>query len=112
MTAWIARLSESKVNYWSTYFVDFGLMTFFLAWDFSWLHEGAASIAALYVLGVFAWTLTEYIFHRWVYHLEFGWLFSHGHDKHHEDPTSYVAMPWFVTPLLFLPLQLTVAGWF
>jgi 4-hydroxysphinganine ceramide fatty acyl 2-hydroxylase len=111
MMTWILRISESKVNYWATYAVDLGLMTFFLAWDVVSLHEGVASVAAFYALGLFAWSLTEYVFHRWVYHLEFGWLFSHGHDRHHEDPTSYTAMPWFVTPVLFLPLQLTVAGW-
>ena len=112
MSTWILRMSESKTNYWGTYAVDLGLMTFFLMWDSRVMHTGLASIAAFYALGLLAWTLTEYVFHRWVYHLEFGWLFSHGHDRHHEDPTSYTAMPLFVTPLLFIPLQQLVAGWF
>ena len=111
MMTWILRISESKVNYWATYAVDLALMMFFLAWDALSLHVGVGIIAAYYALGLLSWTLTEYVFHRWVYHLDYG-IFSHGHDRHHEDPTCYVAMPWFVTPILFIPLQQLVAGYF
>jgi sterol desaturase/sphingolipid hydroxylase (fatty acid hydroxylase superfamily) len=70
-----------------------------------------SSIALLFAGGALAWTLTEYVFHRWVYHLGFA-LTRNGHDKHHEDPKATIAMPWFVTPLLFVPPQQIVVHWF
>ena len=110
-TSWILRLAETRTNYWATFAVDLSLMTFFLAWDASRSQLHAATICALFLAGIGAWTLSEYTFHRWVYHLGFE-LFRSGHEKHHDDPTAYLAMPWFVTPLLFLPLQLVVSGWY
>lgn len=41
------------------------------AWrDFSGSQGGLAVLGALLVLGVFAWTLLEYIFHRFLFHME------------------------------------------
>jgi sterol desaturase/sphingolipid hydroxylase (fatty acid hydroxylase superfamily) len=111
VTSWILGVSESKTNYWATYVVDLSLMTFFLAWDAVRLGVGMAAIIVLFAGGVFAWTLSEYVFHRWLYHLGFA-IARSGHEKHHEDPTAYLALPWFVTPLMFLPPQLLVAGWY
>src|SRR5579862_3956884 len=108
MMSWILRVSEARWNYWTTYAVDLGLMSFFISWDALRMGTTGGRIVLWYGVGLLAWTLSEYVFHRWVYHLEFG-IFSHGHDRHHEDPTAYVAMPWFVTPILFLPPQLLVA---
>ena len=98
-------------NYWLTYAIDLTLMGFFLAWDVEWSGMSPAWLAPCYVLGLGTWSLTEYIFHRWIYHLEWG-IFAHGHDRHHENPRAYVAMPWFVTPILFIPPQLLVATYF
>lgn len=111
MYSWILRVSVSKTNYWATYVVDAALMLFFLAWDASVGGIGAAAMTGVFALGVVSWTLSEYIFHRWVYHLDFG-LLSHGHDQHHNDPTGYVAMPWFVTPILFMPIQQLLSGYY
>ncbi len=107
---WLRSISESKVNYWSTYAVDFTLLAFFLLWDALHRRGSAADIVALFVLGFFCWTLSEYAFHRWGYHMGFA-VTREGHERHHEDPLAYIAMPWFVTPVLFLPPQLLVAGW-
>lgn len=111
MTSWILRISESKSNYWATYVTDLVLMTFFLAWDASRLNVGGSTMFALFVVGAIAWTPTEYAFHRWFYHdgME---LTRNGHEKHHQDPTSTIAMPFFVTPLLFLPPQQLVANYY
>ena len=107
----ILRISQTRWNYWFTYAIDLSLMTFFLAWDAVWLGVTAGWMAPSYTLGLAAWSLTEYIFHRWVYHLEWG-ILSHGHDTHHRYPRAYVAMPWFVTPVLFMPPQLLIANYF
>ena len=107
----ILRISQTRWNYWFTYAIDLSLMTFFLAWDAVWLGVTAGWMAPSYMLGLAAWSLTEYIFHRCVYHLEWG-ILSHGHETHHKDPRAYVAMPWFLTPILFIPPQLLVAKYF
>ena len=107
----ILGISQTRWNYWFTYAIDLSLMTFFLAWDAVWLGVTAGWMAPSYMLGLAAWSLTEYIFHRCVYHLEWG-ILSHGHETHHKDPRAYVAMPWFVTPILFIPPQLLVANYF
>ena len=106
--SWLLRVSESKTNYWATYVVDFSLLSFFLYWDATRMNVGPAAMTALFAIGVFSWTLTEYAFHRWVYHLGFA-ITRAGHEKHHEDPTAYIAMPWPVTPILFLPIQWMLA---
>lgn len=109
---WTERVSESKINYWSTYIVDLSLATFFLGFDLT--HHALARTTAfvMFTIGVFAWTLTEYTFHRWMYHNVGINLTREGHEKHHVDPSLYIAMPWFVTPLVFVPIQLVVAGYF
>ena len=106
--SWLLRVSESKTNYWATYVVDFSLLSFFLYWDATRTSIGPSAMLVLFALGVFAWTLTEYAFHRWVYHLGFA-ITRAGHEKHHEDPLAYIAMPWPVTPILFLPIQWLLA---
>lgn len=101
---WLLAVSESKTNYWATYVVDLTLLLFFLGWDATRTSVGGWTMGGLFVLGVFTWTLTEYCFHRWVYHLGLH-VAREGHEKHHEDPTAYIAMPFFVTPMLFLPIH-------
>lgn len=108
---YILRVSEARWNYWFTYVIDLTLMISFLVWDATSAGVTAAGLAPWYVLGLVAWSLTEYVFHRWIYHLEWG-ILSHGHDRHHENPRAYVAMPWFTTPILFIPPQLLVASYF
>jgi sterol desaturase/sphingolipid hydroxylase (fatty acid hydroxylase superfamily) len=69
------------------------------------------------------WGLSEYAFHRWLYHQRRG-LLADGHRIHHEDPEVLIAMPWFMTTatvfglwylcgvVLRLPLiSACVAGW-
>jgi sterol desaturase/sphingolipid hydroxylase (fatty acid hydroxylase superfamily) len=110
-TSWILRVSESEANYWATYVVDLGLMLFFLSWDAFRLSSGAFYMAGMFAFGVALWTLTEYCAHRWIYHWEFA-LARSGHEKHHDDPLAHLALPWFITPMLFLPPQLFIAGYY
>ncbi|HEU4989457.1 MAG TPA: sterol desaturase family protein [Gemmatimonadaceae bacterium] len=122
---WLQRLAGSRANYLATYPVDVALMLFFLGWDAVHLRVGAAEVAAAFLLGLFLWTFSEYAFHRWMYHVPGIPVTRWGHARHHADPTAPVAMPFLVTPALFLPLQQLVstelgvhgfsallAGWF
>ena len=108
-TAWILRVAESKSNYSMTYVVDVGLMMFFLGWDLVHFGMALASVAVLFAIGAAVWTLTEYLFHRWVYHLGFA-ITRAGHEMHHQNPKGYLAMPWFISPILFVPPHLLIAG--
>ena len=111
LRATVCGISEASWNYWLTYAVDLTLMTFFLVWDVRWLRASPVWMVPCFVLGIIGWSLSEYCFHRWIYHLDWG-ILSHGHDTHHENPTAHVAMPWFVTPILFIPPQVLVAYYF
>jgi sterol desaturase/sphingolipid hydroxylase (fatty acid hydroxylase superfamily) len=67
--------------------------------------------AGLWVLallvGVGAWTLVEYVVHRWVYHRVA--FFEKFHDAHHADPRALIGAPSFfsvgvVLGVFFVPL--------
>jgi len=107
---WILSVSESKANYWATYVVDMTLLTFFLAWDATKTSVVWWMMLVWFAFGVFVWTFTEYCFHRWMYHMGLS-LTTQGHEKHHEDPLAYIAMPFFVTPMLFIPIQQLLSNW-
>jgi sterol desaturase/sphingolipid hydroxylase (fatty acid hydroxylase superfamily) len=107
--SWLLRLSGSRANYWATYPVDLALMLFFLWWDSVHLRAGIGEVVGSFLVGAFLWTFSEYAFHRWMYHVPGFAVTRWGHDRHHADPTAYIAMPFLVTPILFLPLQQLVA---
>ena len=73
--------------------------------------EGAGLWLAAFVVGLFVWTLVEYVVHRWVYHaIPF---FEKFHDAHHEDPTALIGVPSFLSSglilaVFFLPLLFAV----
>lgn len=106
---WLLRLAESRTNYWATYAVNLSLLAFFLWWDATRTRVSATGILALIAAGVFVWTFSEYAFHRWMYHMGFPITVS-GHQKHHDEPTAYIALPWMVAPLLFLPIHQVFAN--
>jgi sterol desaturase/sphingolipid hydroxylase (fatty acid hydroxylase superfamily) len=107
---WIVRLSESKLNYWANYVIYAIMIVFFLAYDGMRLGVSAYSMVGLWAIGYFVWTFSEYVFHRWMYHMGLP-LTVEGHMKHHDDPTALIAMPFIVSPLLFLPIHGVFSVW-
>ena len=90
------------INYWFAFFADFSTAMFFLGWELThgvslWLAVAAFSV------GYFLWTLTEYSFHRWIYHQPQG-IFGEGHRIHHVKAETLIAMPWFITTGTMLSL--------
>ena len=102
-----------------------------------WLvWKGAAALpvlatVGLFVLGYLLWTLSEYIFHRWLFHTEFPGTFGarihfllHGvHHVHPSDPLRLVMPLLMSLPLMTLayvvisalfpaPYSLVIAGGF
>jgi sterol desaturase/sphingolipid hydroxylase (fatty acid hydroxylase superfamily) len=102
-------IAENRLNYWATYLIDTVLLIFFLYWDIGLLHVSPDVLIFYFCIGIFSWLMTEYIFHRWVYHGDAFTLSRKGHDQHHADPSSMIAMPFIVTPILLLLPQQTLA---
>jgi len=119
----LERFALGPWNYRFTFIADVASALFFLAWE-TQARQARPAFAALGALfGYLLWTLTEYVFHRWVYHREQS-LFGKGHRIHHDEPLLPVAMPWFMTTftvfglwyacdsLLGIPLfSSLLAGW-
>jgi sterol desaturase/sphingolipid hydroxylase (fatty acid hydroxylase superfamily) len=85
-------------NYWFTYFADSSSALFFLFWEMHARHTRPLGVGLTVAAGYASWTLTEYVFHRWIYHQEQG-IYGDGHRMHHEDPVTPLAMPWFMTTI-------------
>jgi sterol desaturase/sphingolipid hydroxylase (fatty acid hydroxylase superfamily) len=64
---------------------------------------GTASLGLL--VGFAAWSLTEYLLHRFVFH-HFPWIRDE-HDRHHQSPGSYIGVS---TGFFLLPASLLVIG--
>jgi len=70
------------------------LISLFLFLEIRYTHTGLLQIAALYFGGLFAWTLIEYILHRYVFHIDeyfpslkrFHYIV---HGVHHEHPKDH-----------------------
>jgi sterol desaturase/sphingolipid hydroxylase (fatty acid hydroxylase superfamily) len=102
-TPWFVRLSESKINYWGNYVMNLSMMVIFLAYDATRLNVTALSMVGFFAVGYFLWTFTEYSFHRWMYHMGFS-MTVEGHQKHHDNPTAYLSMPFPAMPAVTMPL--------
>lgn len=119
----LSRIAKSKSTYWFGFFTDPLTVIFLVCWDVFALHSNRYAIAASFLAGLFAWTLVEYCFHRFIYHK--GETLAHaGHLLHHDEPEALIGMPWFLTSgimygLWFLfgyllavgPASSFVAGW-
>jgi sterol desaturase/sphingolipid hydroxylase (fatty acid hydroxylase superfamily) len=64
-----------------------------------WSALGIACVA-----GLAAWTLLEYVLHRWVFH-RVPWIRGL-HDAHHRDPTAFVGTPTWLSIAAILALVL------
>ena len=119
----VSKFAMSKTNYWFTYISDGTTAAFFLAWEIAFLHAPLLNVLSAWFAGWLLWGLSEYCFHRWIYH-SIESVFRDGHDIHHDKPLSFIAMPWFLTSItlgglwylsamvLHIPLVSSVlAGW-
>ena len=81
----------SKLGYYTDFVLYPCLAAFLTAYALAhaWPNVFAFGLSA--VIGLVAWTLIEYVFHRFVYH-EVPY-FRDMHDVHHDDPTASVGTP-------------------
>lgn len=97
------RMLATKINYWAEFGVDIALAALLLF--FGWrLHTGSPLLAVLaIVLGLLLFSFVEYFFHRWMFHTHLP-LFERGHRRHHENPTAYDSLPFFLPAVVSLCL--------
>jgi len=85
------------------------LISYMLYDAFAWRNLSFLVVGLLFVVGVLAWTLLEYVIHRWIFHYEpkTGWgrkLHFIVHGVHHDYPNdgTRLVMP----PVLSIPLAI------
>jgi sterol desaturase/sphingolipid hydroxylase (fatty acid hydroxylase superfamily) len=86
------------------YFSDFIVAGILISYFTAQLAFGTWQIRAEWlasaVLGGAAWTLLEYLIHRWVYHHVP--YFQDAHDAHHAEPMAYIGAPPLVGVAIIL----------
>ena len=118
----LTTFAVGRTKYWVSV-ADASSAPFFLAWEVWVRHSPLGDVALAGASGYMLWGLSEYAFHRWLYHQRQG-ILGEGHRLHHEDPRMLIAMPWLMTaPTMFgvwylcavvlrLPLaSACLAGW-
>jgi sterol desaturase/sphingolipid hydroxylase (fatty acid hydroxylase superfamily) len=69
-----------------------------------WVALGFALAA-----GLAAWTLLEYVLHRWVFH-HAPWI-RNRHEEHHHDPKAFVGTPTWLSIVAIASLILLPSVW-
>src|SRR5436190_21468695 len=101
----IRRLGSSTFNYWFGYVANISLVI--------WLVSHALprhrprlpplEFVALAAVGLSSWTLSEFLLHRYLYHLWPSYL-SEGHALHHQRPRDLIGVPWYLTTIALVLL--------
>ncbi|HET6343863.1 MAG TPA: sterol desaturase family protein [Myxococcota bacterium] len=106
----VRRLGSSRFNYWFGYVANLGLV----AWLWGRALVGGrpqlswAMALACAVGGLLSWTLSEYLLHRYVYHVWPSFL-SVGHDLHHRQPKALIGVPWWLSTAVVLAVYQLVS---
>lgn len=103
----IRRLGSSTFNYWFGYAANSILVIWLLNHARGQrpmsLNLNPWEFAALAVTGLFSWTLSEFLLHRYLYHRWASFL-SIGHDLHHRRPRELMGVPWYITAVAVVGL--------
>jgi sterol desaturase/sphingolipid hydroxylase (fatty acid hydroxylase superfamily) len=83
--------SLTKSNPATTILFYTSLILFFLFLSLKYSHLDMPTTAALYIMGLFVWTLLEYFLHRFIFHIDDYFPFMKRfhymvHGVHHENP--------------------------
>jgi sterol desaturase/sphingolipid hydroxylase (fatty acid hydroxylase superfamily) len=115
----IRKLGSSTFNYWFGYVANLTLVAWLVSHAFARGHArlGGLELLAFAATGLLAWTLAEWLLHRYIYHLWQSFL-SYGHSLHHDDPRALIGVPWYLTTiaivllfeLLAIPLRPSSTG--
>ncbi|MBS0432689.1 MAG: sterol desaturase family protein [Proteobacteria bacterium] len=105
---WMSRLSTSRFNNYAGLTSDTLVALGLLAAGFRFNDRSAVWVLGLMLCGLLAFSLLEYVVHRWLFHGPFE-VFEQGHRRHHEQPRGYDALPFFLPPLAYLLLAALLA---
>ena len=99
----IARMSETRANSVAGLSSDVLISIVLLVAGLrrADMHPIAALLTIL--SGLLLFSLVEYCFHRWLFHGA-EQVMQQGHQKHHEDPLGFDALPFFLPPIGMLLL--------
>ena len=100
-TELIRKLGSSTFNYWFGYVANAALVVWLVSHGAHGL--GRLELAGFAVTGLFAWTLAEWLLHRYLYHLWPSFL-AEGHALHHERPRALIGVPWYLTTIAIVLL--------
>lgn len=93
-------MKTSESHFWSYYF-DFLAFPVMIILTIPIMITTDMSLRYLvwFTLGLAAWFLFEYLFHRWGFHW---FIFVHEHHLHHIDPAGYIGVSSLITSTLYL----------
>ena len=99
----IKRLGSSKFNYWFGYVANAALVLWLVSRAFTGWRclLSPLAFAGWATFGLVSWTLTEYLLHRYVYHVWTSFL-STGHAFHHKAPRDLIGVPWWVSTIIIV----------
>lgn len=97
-SGWLARLARTRANAHAGLVSDTSISLVLIGAGLWFNRSGATVAIAMIVLGLLSFSLVEYIFHRWLFHGRPS-AAREGHDKHHDDPLGYDALPFFLPVL-------------
>lgn len=93
------------VEEYADFYIYPALLAYLLWADGARLIASPLLWAAMFAVGWVAWTLAEYVIHRWVLHT-FYWMGIH--QRHHENPRELTRFPLWQIPSYFVAIYLVV----
>jgi sterol desaturase/sphingolipid hydroxylase (fatty acid hydroxylase superfamily) len=106
--AFLRAFAKGRLNYTLTFVSDASIVALSLGWAvYAWKGD-RLWIPVFAVAGNAGWGISEYAFHRWLYHRDHG-IFAAGHALHHAEERAPVALPWFVSTGVMLSIWIVVA---
>lgn len=103
----LSTFARGKLNYVLSFASDASVVVLFLGWAVHAWTGNPWLIPLFAASGLAVWGLSEYAFHRWLYHQDEG-IFREGHAMHHAAERAPVALPWFVSTAALLALWYAV----
>jgi sterol desaturase/sphingolipid hydroxylase (fatty acid hydroxylase superfamily) len=94
----LARLSMTRFNANAGLACDVGVSMVLLGAGIYTNRSGFLAPLVIVASGLLVFSLIEYCFHRWLFHVGQSSM-REGHDKHHVDPHGFDALPFFLPPL-------------
>ena len=99
----LVRLSQTRSNYWAEFVVDGVLALGLLGAGLQAPGISMEHVLLTVLTGLLIFSFLEYAIHRWLFH-SLNSVLAQGHEAHHQNPTGYDALPFFLPGLATLGL--------